>query len=120
MRLPDELIEQVAGRLKVLADASRLRLLNGLRHGERSVQDLADEVGLSQPNASRHLAVLLRTGMVVKRQNGKQCFYRVVDPFIDRICDSICGSLAAHVERQMTATVGSAPTDRARSGERRS
>ena len=100
MQLPDEMFEPVAERLRVLADATRLRILNRLRQGETSVLALAASVGTSQPNVSRHLALLLRAGIVTRRQEGRHVHYRVLDPFVDRICDAICGSLHAHVERQ--------------------
>jgi DNA-binding transcriptional ArsR family regulator len=100
MRLPDELFEPVAERLGLLADATRLRILNVLRDGERSVVEIVRAVGASQPNVSRHLALLLRAGMVTRRPNGRQVHYRIVDPFVDEICEAICGSLRAHVDRQ--------------------
>ena len=100
MRLPDELFEPVAERLRVLADATRLRILNLLRDGERSVLEIAETTGASQPNVSRHLALLLRAGLVTRRPQGRQVLYRIVDPFVDQICEAICGSLRAHVDRQ--------------------
>jgi DNA-binding transcriptional ArsR family regulator len=109
MRLPDDLFEPVAERLGLLADATRLRILNVLRDGERSVVEVVRAVGASQPNVSRHLALLLRAGMVTRRPNGRQVHYRIVDPFVDQICEAICGSLRAHVDRQaqrLPATLG--------------
>jgi DNA-binding transcriptional ArsR family regulator len=100
MYMPDELFEQVAERLGLLADATRLRILNVLRDGELRVVEIVRAVGASQPNVSRHLALLLRAGMVTRRPNGRQAYYRIVDPFVDDICDAICGSLRAHVDRQ--------------------
>jgi DNA-binding transcriptional ArsR family regulator len=100
MNLVDEMFEPVAERLRVLADATRLRILDMLRRGEASVLEIAAQVGTSQPNVSRHLALLLRAGIVGRRQEGRHVHYRVLDPFVDRICDAICGSLHAHVERQ--------------------
>jgi DNA-binding transcriptional ArsR family regulator len=100
MRLPETLFEPVAERLRLLADATRLRILNALREGELSVDEIVEEVGATQPNVSRNLALLLRAGMVTRRQEGRQVHYRVVDPFLDEICDAICGSLRGHVDRQ--------------------
>jgi DNA-binding transcriptional ArsR family regulator len=100
MRLPETLFEPVAERLRLLADATRLRILNVLREGESSVVQIVEKVGASQPNVSRHLALLLRAGIVTRRPQGREVHYRVVDPFIDQICDAICGSLRAHVDRQ--------------------
>jgi DNA-binding transcriptional ArsR family regulator len=100
MNMPDELFEPVAERLGLLADATRLRILNALRSGELSVVEIVRAVGASQPNVSRHLALLLRAGIVTRRPNGRQAHYRIVDPFVDDICNAICGSLRAHVDRQ--------------------
>ena len=100
MRLPEELFEPVAERLRLLADATRLRILNVLRDGELSVVEIVGAVGASQPNVSRHLALMLRAGIVTRRPNGRQVHYRIVDPFVDQICNAICGSLRAHVDRQ--------------------
>ena len=109
MKLPDAALEPVAERLRLLADGTRLRILNALREGEQSVADIVEEVGASQPNVSRHLALLLRAGIVTRRPNGRLVHYRIVDPFIDAICEAICGSLRAHVDRQarrLPAAVG--------------
>jgi DNA-binding transcriptional ArsR family regulator len=101
MYLRDELFEPVAERLRILGDPTRLRILNLLRAAELSVLEIAAKVGASQPNVSRHLALLLRAGIVTRRQEGRHVHYRVLDPFVDRICEAICGSLHAHVERQV-------------------
>lgn len=100
MRLPETLFEPVADRLRVLADATRLRILNVLREGESSVVQIVAKVGASQPNVSRHLALLLRAGIVTRRPQGREVRYRLEDPFVDQICEAICGSLRAHVDRQ--------------------
>jgi len=100
MRLSEELFEPVAERLRILADSTRLRILNALRGGELSVVEIVEAVGASQPNVSRHLALLLRAGIVTRRPQGRQAHYALVDPFVDRICEAICGSLRAHVDRQ--------------------
>ena len=101
MHLAEEMFEPDAERLRILADATRLRILNRLRQGESTVLELAATVGASQPNVSRHLALLLRAGVVTRRQEGRHVHYRVLDPFVDRICEAICGSLHAHVQRQV-------------------
>lgn len=100
MRLPETLFEPVAERLRLLADATRLRILSLLRDGEASVVQIVRKVGASQPNVSRHLGLLLRAGIVTRRQAGRHVHYRIVDPFVDEICEAICGSLRAHVDRQ--------------------
>jgi DNA-binding transcriptional ArsR family regulator len=108
MKMTAELFEPVAERLRLLADVTRLRILDVLRDGERGVVEIVGAVGASQPNVSRHLALLLRAGIVARRPDGRQVYYRIVDPFVDQICEAICGSLRAHVDRQAQRLPGAA------------
>ena len=56
--LPDELVELIARRFRVLGEPMRIRLLDHLRDGEATVGELSDALGASQQNVSKHLAVL--------------------------------------------------------------
>jgi DNA-binding transcriptional ArsR family regulator len=56
--MPDEALELVADRFKVLGDPVRLRILQALRGGERSVGELVEATGIVQTNVSRHLQIL--------------------------------------------------------------
>ena len=62
---------------EVLADPTRRRLLDELRDRERSVGDLVDRVGMSQPGVSRHLRILCDAGLVAVRPDGQRRLYRV-------------------------------------------
>ena len=66
-----DLIPQVAARFKALADEGRLALLSTLQRGEKSVGELAEATGRSQPNVSQHLASLTHAGLVEARRDGK-------------------------------------------------
>jgi DNA-binding transcriptional ArsR family regulator len=58
-----------------LAEPSRRRILDLLRDGERSVNDLVARIGLSQPGVSKHLRVLREAGLVEVRPDGKRRWY---------------------------------------------
>ncbi|MGD2101797.1 MAG: metalloregulator ArsR/SmtB family transcription factor [Acidimicrobiia bacterium] len=58
-----------------IAEPRRREILVALRAGERPVTELAREVGLTQPSASKHLRVLREVGLVQDRKAGKQRFY---------------------------------------------
>jgi DNA-binding transcriptional ArsR family regulator len=60
-----------------LAEPSRRRILDLLRDGERSVNDLVECLSLSQPGVSKHLKVLREAGLVDVRREGKQRWYGV-------------------------------------------
>ena len=58
-----------------LAEPSRRQILDLLRDGERSVNELVARIGLSQPGVSKHLRVLREAGLVEVRPDGKRRWY---------------------------------------------
>jgi DNA-binding transcriptional ArsR family regulator len=109
--LDPELIPMVAARFKVLGEPARLAILSALQTGEKSVGDLVEASGRSQPNVSQHLASLLKAGLVTCRRDGNRVLYSNADPYVLKICDAVCTSLAARarVEAQrLRAVAGSA------------
>jgi DNA-binding transcriptional ArsR family regulator len=60
-----------------LAEPSRRRILDLLRDGEHSVNDLVERMPLSQPGVSKHLKVLREAGLVDVRRDGKRRWYGV-------------------------------------------
>lgn len=77
--LPRDVVDLTAQRLRVLAEPSRIALLDALNAGEAGVQELADVVGLPHQDASHHLAVLHRAGVLVRRRRGRMTLYAVTD-----------------------------------------
>ena len=65
---------------KAMADQTRLRILALLAGGEVCVCDIHETLGIPQPRASRHLAYLRRTGLVLDRKEGLWVYYRLADP----------------------------------------
>ena len=61
------------------SDPSRLGILDALRDGPRSVGEVVEETGLSQPNVSNHLGCLLDCGLVAREQRGRYVYYRLSD-----------------------------------------
>ena len=60
-----------------ISDENRRRLLDLLRGGERSVQDLVSEMSVTIGAVSQHLKVLLESGLVTRRKQGRYRFYAV-------------------------------------------
>jgi len=90
-----EAVELVAARFRVLADTSRLRLLDLLmEQGEASVQGLVERSGLSQTNVSRHLGLLRREGLVARTRDGNRALYRIADPSVEKLCRLVCGGIS--------------------------
>ena len=91
--LPDALAELVAARFRVLAEPMRIKLLDRLRDGDATVQELQEGLGVSQQNVSKHLGVLLNAGMVSRAKQGTYSRYSIADPGVFELCDQVCGGL---------------------------
>jgi DNA-binding transcriptional ArsR family regulator len=91
--LPDELAELIARRFRVMGEPMRIRLLDRLREGEASVNELTEALGASQQNVSKHLAVLAEVGILGRRKEGTHAYYRIVDEGVFALCEQVCGSL---------------------------
>lgn len=94
--LPDEMVAGVVQGLVALGEPCRLRIIEALdRRGPTNVQALADELGTSQQNTSKHLAVLHRAGLVQRRLAGRVVWYCVargdIYPRVDEIGTMIIG-----------------------------
>ena len=71
--------ELKANLFRVLGHPARVRILELLRHGERSVGALQAELELDSGGTSQHLAALRRIGLVTSRREGTSVYYRVED-----------------------------------------
>lgn len=68
-----------ADRLRVIADPTRIAILEALNDGPVSVQDLSDRLGLAHKSASHHLQILHQAGVLSRRRAGKLALYAVAD-----------------------------------------
>jgi DNA-binding transcriptional ArsR family regulator len=96
--LPAQLVEHIAQRFRVIGEPMRIRLLDRLRDGEASVQELTDALGTTQQNASKHLAVLHANGIVSRRREGNRVLYAVADESVLALCEQVCGGLRRQLE----------------------
>ncbi len=92
--LTPEALELVAARFRVLSEPSRLRILHTLGRSEMSVGDLVVATNASQANTSKHLGMLLDAGIVARRKEGLNAYYRVADESIFELCELVCSRLA--------------------------
>lgn len=95
--LPLPLVEQISQRFRVLGEPMRIRLLDRLRAGETSVQELTDSLGTTQQNVSKHLTVLNAAGIVSRRREGTRALYSIADDSVFEMCETVCGGLRRQV-----------------------
>jgi rhodanese-related sulfurtransferase len=103
------LFDEFAQVGKALASGRRIELLDVLANGERTVDALAGEVALSAANASQHLQVLRRAGLVSTRRDGTSVWYRLAAPEVFQLVQalrSLAASRLAEVERLAAAYLG--------------
>jgi DNA-binding transcriptional ArsR family regulator len=96
--LPENMLEHVAERFRVLGDATRLAILRLLlAKGELNVGEIVENLQTSQANVSKHLRVLQSAGVVARRPVGTAAYYRVTDPSLTQLCDLVCSRLREQV-----------------------
>jgi len=96
--LTDAAAELIAARFHLLAEPMRIKLLDRLRTGEATVQELAALLGTTSQNVSKHLGLLAREGVVGRRKRGNFSYYEVIDPGIYDLCELVCGSVERRLE----------------------
>jgi DNA-binding transcriptional ArsR family regulator len=103
-RIDPTILELHARVCKTMAHPLRLALLNALREGERSVSDLAEAIGATQPLVSQHLAVLRNQGLLRNRRNGNEVYYSIAYPKMVQACDLLREVLFEHLRAQEELT----------------
>ena len=100
-------VDKALAALRAAGEPTRLRILALLREGERSVKDLTDILGQSQPRISRHLRLLNEAGLIERFREGTWVYFRLAD-----------GGAADGVRRLLTDHVSAGDPERVRDRER--
>jgi DNA-binding transcriptional ArsR family regulator len=95
----DEVYKLQAEVLKTLSNPRRLEIVHLLADGPREVSRLAEDMGISQPNVSQHLAVMRAAGVVEAERDGREVRYRLSDPEIIEACQTMRGVLVRRLTR---------------------
>ena len=93
----DKVFESAAELFSVLSTPVRLRLISALCHGEKNVSQLLSEIDATQPNMSQHLATLYRAGILARRRDGTQIFYRIQSERAATLCRAVCTQIATEM-----------------------
>ena len=105
----DALYDGFAEVAKALASGRRAEIVDVLAQGERSVDDVADEIGQTVANTSHHLRAMARAGLLTTRRDGTRIFYALAS---ERVADLWCalrdvaGEHVAGLERLAAAYLG--------------
>ena len=91
----DEVFEKAAEVFRVMSAPMRLRIISALCNGEKNVGELLAEIHTTQPNMSQHLSTLYQAGVLGKRREGVQIYYRIVNDKVVSLCRAVCVQIAA-------------------------
>ena len=95
---------------RTLSHPVRIAILHLLADEPREVGRLAADLGISQPNASQHLAVMRAAGLVEAERDGRGVLYRLADPDVIGACDRMAQVMRRRLARlaELSAALGSA------------
>jgi DNA-binding transcriptional ArsR family regulator len=108
--LPQQLVELIAERFRVIGEPMRIRLLDQLRHGPMTVNELTDALGASQQNVSKHIGVLARAGIVGREKDGNRVRCFIADQTVFELCELVCGGLRDQVTELDALLQGGQPS----------
>ena len=95
--LPDPLVELIAQRFRVIGEPMRIRVLDALRDGPMSINELTEALGATQQNVSKHIGVLAQAGIVGREKDGNRVRCFIADESIFELCELVCGGLRQQV-----------------------
>jgi DNA-binding transcriptional ArsR family regulator len=90
----DEVFELAAEVFRVMSAPMRLKIIACLCNGERNVSELLAEIATTQPNMSQHLNTLYQAGVLGKRRDGVQIYYRITNDRVVTLCRAVCTQIA--------------------------
>jgi DNA-binding transcriptional ArsR family regulator len=109
----DPLHELQAEICRTLSHPARIAMLHLLAEEPREVGRLATAIGISQPNASQHLAVMRQAGLVEAERDGRGAIYRLTDPGVIGACDVMAQVMRRRLARmaELSAALEKTETD---------
>jgi ArsR family transcriptional regulator len=98
--IEERVFELKAGILKVLAQPTRLKILEFLRSGEKSIHEIVHAIHGEQSNISRHISLMQKNNLVTTRKDGVKVMVKVKDPEIFNILDRVSRILKVQFKEQ--------------------
>jgi ArsR family transcriptional regulator len=94
----DEVFESVAELFSLLSTPVRLKIISALCQSEKNVSQLLEDIDTTQPNMSQHLATLYRAGVLAKRRDSTQIYYRLQSERVASLCRAVCTQVAIELD----------------------
>ena len=94
----DAVFESVAELFALLSTPIRLKIIGAVCNGEKNVSELLAEIDTTQPNMSQHLNTLFTAGVLGKRRDGVQIYYRIINDRVVTLCRAVCTQIAIEAD----------------------
>ena len=94
----DQVFDSVAELFSILSTPIRLKIISAVCNGEKNVTELLSEIDTTQPNMSQHLSTLDRSGVLAKRREGTQMYYRLQSERVSTLCRAVCTQVAIELD----------------------
>jgi DNA-binding transcriptional ArsR family regulator len=107
----DQVFASAAELFRLMATPIRLKIISALCGQEKNVSQLLTEIETTQPNMSQHLATLYRAGVLARRRDATQIYYRIGSDRAASLCRAVCTQIAVemHGDNEIPATERLAP-----------
>lgn len=92
--------DKQAGIAKAMAHSVRIAVLEYLKNGEQCVCDIAEAVNTERSNLSKHLSVMVNSGVLASRKDGLKVFYRIKTPCVLKFLDCLKDCLKEQMAEQ--------------------
>ena len=94
----EEVFATAAELFRLLSTPIRLKIISALCSREKNVSQLLDEIATTQPNMSQHLGALYRAGVLGKRRDATQIYYRIGSERAALLCRAVCNQIAVEMD----------------------
>lgn len=94
LMLSGDELTQIASRFKLLGEPMRLKILQSVCKGPRTVGEIVAATGATQANISKHLALLAAAGILEREKDGQCVYYGMKDKLVVQLCELVRAQLA--------------------------
>ncbi|HEY6132662.1 MAG TPA: metalloregulator ArsR/SmtB family transcription factor [Rubrivivax sp.] len=94
----DDVFTGAAELFSLLGTPIRLKIISALCNGEKNVSQLLLDIDTTQPNMSQHLSALYRAGVLGKRRDATQIYYRIASERAATLCRAVCTQIAFELD----------------------
>jgi DNA-binding transcriptional ArsR family regulator len=94
----DQVFSSAAELFRLLATPIRLKIISALCQTEKNVSQLLSEIETTQPNMSQHLSTLYRAGVLSRRRDATQIYYRIGNERAATLCRAVCMQIALEAD----------------------